>query len=114
MSSDTVMTLFDTIILILGLYGVYSAVRMKQTRIPPSLFVSREELDCIKDAGGFCGRIYLPTIRFGAAACLYGAAALVTRHVLRCRPVYIVAALLFLAVCVWYVKELQKVKKDYM
>lgn len=112
MSSGNTMLLFDVLILILGFYGMFSAVRMKNTGIPSAILMSRDELVKIRNAKEFCARMYRPTMIFSAMAFLYGALDILNQYVLKLPYADIIGVVCFLIVCLWFVRELRKVKED--
>lgn len=114
MSSDTIMLLFNLIILIFGFYGIFSAVHMKRTGIPSTLIVSKGEASSVAKKEEFCDHLYVPTVIFGVVSCLYGIVTLFNQYVLQQQLIKILAVVCYLIVCMWYVKELQKIKADYL
>lgn len=114
MSSDEIMFLFDIIILVYGIYGVFSAVRMKNTGIPSAILVSKDELPKVKNAKEFCNKMYQPTIIFGGMACLFGGTQILNQYVIKRALVDILGVVCFLIVCAWYVKELRKAKEGHL
>lgn len=114
MQSETIVLVFDVIILILGLDALFSAVRMKKTGIPSAILIPKEEQGRIKSKEEFCGKMYLPTILFGIIICLYGVTDLLNRRVLHLPFVDILSIACFLIVCVWYLSKLREVKKEHV
>lgn len=114
MSSDFIMLLFDIIILVYGVYGIFSAVRMKNTGIPSAILVSRDEINKVKNAKEFCNKMYQPTLVFGAMACIYSLLEVLNQYVIKQALVDIFGVVCFLIVCAWYVKELRKVKEKHV
>lgn len=114
MSSDTIMLIFDIVILLYGVYAAASAVRMKKTGIPSAILLSKEESGRVRNAKEFCGCMYQPTLIFGVLGCLYGVVALLNQYVFRQSLIEIFGVVCFLIVCGWYVKELRKAKERYV
>lgn len=114
MKSETIVLVFDIIILILGLDALFSAVRVKKTGIPSAILIPREEQDRIRNKEAFCGKMYQPTILFGIIICLYGVADLLNRNVLKLPFVDLLSIACFLIVCVWYLRKLREVKGEHL
>lgn len=114
MSSENTMLIFDILILILGVYGIVSAVHMKNTGIPSAILISKQELPRVRNAKEFCKRMYQPTIVFSSIAVLYGVVDLLNQYVLKLPYVDLLGIVCFLIVCAWFVRELNKVKGDYV
>lgn len=111
MPSDFMVIIFDVLILILGFYGIASAIRMKDTGIPSALLVRQDEIPRMRDVKGFCSQMSQPTVVFSAAASLYGAADLLNQYVLKLAYVDIIGIFCFLIVCIWYVRKLRQARE---
>ncbi|MCR4673902.1 MAG: hypothetical protein K5675_02745 [Lachnospiraceae bacterium] len=70
MSFD-IMKIFDIIILVLGVYIAYCAVRVKGGNIPTT-FVAPEDVRKCKDKEGLCKAIFMPACVFGVVSLVYG------------------------------------------
>lgn len=114
MQSETIVLMFDIIILILGTYALYAAVRMKKTGIPSAILIPAQEQPRIRNAEGFCQKMYQPTLVFGSAVCLYGIADLSNQFVLKQPVVDLLSTACFLIAIVWYVKKLRQVKEEHL
>lgn len=114
MKSESIVLVFDIIILILGLDALFSAVRMKKTGIPSAILIPREEQNRIRNKEAFCRKMYRPTILFGIMICLYGVADLLNRKVLKLPFVDLLSIACFLIVCVWYLRKLREVKGEHV
>ncbi len=113
MSSDAIMLVYDVLILICGLYGIYSAVQMKKTGIPSAILISKEESGNMKQAEKFCDAMYHPTILFGAVACLYSLAALLNQYFFKQFVIEILGIVCFLLVCAWFLKKMRIAKDNF-
>lgn len=114
MSSETVVLVFDIIILIFGMNALLNALRMKKTGIPSAILIPKQEQPKIKNREAFCEKMYQPTILFGIMICLYGIMDILNNYVIRMMYVDLISIVCFLIVCAWYVKKLREVKEAHM
>lgn len=114
MSSETIVLLFDILILILGINALCSAMRMKKTGIPSAILLPKEEQGRVRNAKEFCAKMYQPTILFGAMICLYGAVDILNSLVIKLPALDLLCMACFLIVCYWYVKKLREVKGEHV
>ena len=70
MSFD-IMKIFDVIILLLGAYIAYGAVRLKANNIPQTFIPMENQRKC-KDVEGLSKTLFPPACLFAAASLLYG------------------------------------------
>ena len=70
MSFD-IMKIFDVIILFLGAYIAYGAVRLKANNIPQTFIPMENQRRC-KDVEGLSKTLFLPACLFALASLLYG------------------------------------------
>lgn len=66
-----IMKIFDVIILALGLYIAFCAVRLKSNNVPSTL-IPPELLKKCKNISGLCNRLFRPTCLFAFVSLLYG------------------------------------------
>lgn len=114
MTSDSMMILFDFIILGYGLYMVYSAYQMKKTNQPPTLIVNQADLIGARDVKSFCEAMFKPFVLFGMMAIIYGVIGLVNDMYLKTPMMNFVSVLLFLILCFWFLREMKKNKIKYL
>ncbi len=114
MQSEVIVLMFDIIILILGTYALYAAVHMKKTGIPSAILIPAQEQPRIRNAEGFCQKMYQPTLVFGSVVCLYGIVDLSNQFVLKQPVVDLLSTASFLIAIVWYVKKLRQVKEEHL
>ena len=114
MQSEMIVLMFDIIILILGTYALYAAVHMKKTGIPSAILIPAQEQPRIRNAEGFCQKMYQPTLVFGSVVCLYGIVDLSNQFVLKQPVVDLLSTASFLIAIVWYVKKLRQVKEEHL
>ncbi len=114
MSSDSFMVLFDFVLFFYGLYMVYSAYQMKRTGQPSNLIINPAELVGAKDMKGFCEAMYMPLILFGILAILYGVIGYVNDKYLELPMVNFVMVVLFLVLCIWFLRKTKECKAKYI
>ena len=114
MSSDSFMILFDVIILCYGVYLVYSGYQMKNTHQPSNLIINQADLVGARDTKSFCEAMFKPTVVFGIAAILYGGLAFADDRYLHVPMINTVAMPIFLALCIWFVWKMKKIKEKYL
>lgn len=107
-----ILTIFDVIILIFGIYTVNAARRMKKTNVPPAWLISSQELRRIRNPGKFCEQIGAKTLWFGFICILYGIYGLLESVFIQKFFAESAGAVVFLVLIVWYVYTLQNVKEQ--
>lgn len=112
-SSNSIMTIFDVIILLYGAYTIYTALQMKKTGEPAKWLVNEQEIGRCKDKRGFADAIYVATVLFGAVTMLYGVVSLLNSYVFRVSFLDIICLLVFLASCVFYMVTLNRARKKF-
>ena len=114
MNSDSLMVLFDVVILAYGLSMIYNAYKMKQTHQPPSMIINQADLIGARDVRGFCEAMFKPLVLFGALAVLYGIVGMVNDMYVEMPMVNFVSVALFLILCFWFLREIKKAKAKYL
>ena len=114
MSSDSFMILFDVIVVCYGVYLIYSAFQMRKTHQPSNLIVNQGDLVGARDVKGFCDAMFNPLVGFGIAAILYGGLASADDRYLHVPMINTVAMPIFLALCIWFVWKMKKIKEKYL
>lgn len=66
-----IMKIFDVIILALGAYIVFCAVRLKSNNVPSTL-IPPEYLKKCRDVEGLCKKLFRPACIFALVSLLYG------------------------------------------
>lgn len=106
------LLLFDVMILMYGLYTIYSSVVMKRTGKLGSWFTGAFG-SSVRDVRGYIDYIYGRTLVMGAAAVLFGLAALVNDYAMPIAKVMQALILLFLTVCVWFYVTVSRAKRRF-
>lgn len=106
------LLLFDVIILMYGLYTIYSSIMMKRTGKLSGWFTGAGGA-MVRDARGYIGYIYGRALVMGAVAALFGVAALVNDCTMPIHKVMQALILLFLTVCVWFYATISRAKRRF-
>jgi hypothetical protein len=114
MDSDSFMILFDFIILIYGVYMVYSGFQMKKTHRPPNIIINETELVGAKDVPGFCDAMFKPLVVFGILAVLYGVVGFINDKYMDLAMLNFVTIAVFLVACVWFLRLTKKYRTTYI
>lgn len=114
MSSDSFMSLFDMIILFYGAYMIYSGYQMRKTHEPSKLIITQSDLIGARDPKGFCEAMFKPFVIFGMLAILYGIVGFLNDRFVEDPMVNLAAIGLFLILCFWFMRELNKNKTKYL
>lgn len=108
-----IMSVFDVILIVYGLYTMYSAFMMKRTGVPGKWLISEDEATKCRDMKGFIDEMFVKTILFGAVAILYGALTTLNRMKLALPYFDTVCIIVFLVFCALYMVALNKAKKKF-
>lgn len=111
--ADDIMTVFDIILLIYGIYTIYCGIHMKKTGRPAKWLVNEQEFGKCKDSRGFVEEMSGKTVLFGMVAIAYGISSTINRMKFSSRPMNEVLVLLFLIACVFYIISLNRAKDKY-
>ena len=109
-----VMSLFDIILIVYGIYSVSAAKKMKKEGRPPQWLVSQQDMMCIRNPRQFCECMAPKTMIFGVLCAVYGIYGLVADLYLKSRMAEGIGIIVFLVCIVWFISELNKAKRKYM
>lgn len=113
LGSSDIMSVFDVILIVYGIYTMYSAFMMKKTGVPGKWLMGEQDTSKCRDLRGFVDEMTVKTVLFGASAVLYGVISTVNRMKLGIRALDAVCIIVFLAVCAFYVVGLNRAKKKF-
>lgn len=108
-----IMSIFDVILIVYGIYSVYTGNKMKTDGQPPQWLMSKQELTLFRKPRQFCEAMSSKTVIFGAICAVYGVYGLLTAKFLRSMVAEWIGIIAFLASIVWFVMELNKAKRQY-
>ncbi len=115
LSSNVVIIVFDVLILLLGLYLIFNAIKMKKTDEMPSILLTPKELNLCKNPYGFIDYMFPFVLIFGIVAAVFGIVSLIGDTLLDFPRIYDgIAVLILLAVWVWFSMMLRRAKSKFM
>ncbi|MCI9531696.1 MAG: hypothetical protein HFH38_08100 [Lachnospiraceae bacterium] len=105
--------IFDVVVLVYGVYTIYSAINMKKTQNISNWLVGTETAASIRDAKGYIDFIYPKIIILGAIAVIFGGVSLVNDYIMPIKLVMQVMVAAFLAVCAWFSVTVRKARERF-
>ncbi len=108
-----VILIFDIILLVYGIYTIYSAFVMKKTQMPVKWLVPEQELKKCRDAKGFAEAMYAKTVVFGVVVALFGLVSFLNRMLWLIAALEYAGIAVFLVACVVYVVLLNRTRRQY-
>lgn len=112
-SSTGIIGIFDILLLIYGVYTIYTSFQMKKTGEPAKWLVNELEIGKCKDKKGFIDAVFTKTVLFGAVTALYGVVSVLNNSVLHLAILDILCLLVFLVGCVIYVVTLNRARRKF-
>lgn len=110
-----VMTIFDVVMIGLGVYIAAAAFNMKKNNEIGTVILADEEVNKCKDKTGFIAYIYWREAVLGAALILYGAIGLLDKYIFKLGGfLNYIPIILLLLVFAWFYKGLQSARADYL
>ncbi|MEY8515551.1 hypothetical protein AALC25_01235 [Lachnospiraceae bacterium 29-84] len=107
------LIVLDVILLLYGVYTIYSSVKMKQTQQLSSWLMGNETAASIRDVRGYINYVYTRIIVMGAVAILFAAAGFYNDLVAQITEVIQGMMLLFLTVTIWFYFSIRKAKQMF-
>lgn len=108
------MTMFDLIITIMGIYMIMEAIKMKNTGELSKTVINEKEMNHCKDKKGFIDFVYPRAIVFGGFLILYGVLDYVNEYVYSFGVVLdIIILILFVGGFIWFMKQLSKARGKF-
>ncbi len=108
-----IMTIFDIIILLFGIYTVYSALQMKKSGVINSVVITSEEIVKCRDAAGFIECIYRKEVIFGAIVAFSGLLGIVNDRILSFSVLDVAQMVIFLAAFFWFQYYLRRARGEF-
>lgn len=109
-----VMTIFDIVIFVFGVYMVGAALKMKKTGEISSMMIAPEEMTRCRDKQGFIDFIYWKEAAFGVLVAIVGALGVVNEQLVSPGSANVIEMLVFLAAFVWFQSELRKAREKFL
>lgn len=109
-----VMVLFDVVIMILGIYMIFAALKMHKTGEISPVIITPEEIARCRDKRGFIAFMYWKEAVFGGILTAVGVLGLVNDLVVSMGAYNVIELLLFLAAFLWFQEELRKARTKFI
>ncbi len=104
----------DIITVVLGIYLLYAAVRMKKTGRINSLIANGSEIKNCRNKEGFINAIYMPTLLFGMISFAFGIFVCADKMLFHLNRVFkIGGVIVFFAGWLWFSRKLRIGKADF-
>ena len=115
LNSDVVIIIFDCLVLLLGAYLIFNAVKMKKTDTIPPILLAPKELELCKNPYGFVDYMFPFLLIFGIICVLYGVVSIVGDALLSFpRIVDGVAVVVLIGAWIWFSVMLKRAKARFM
>mgnify|MGYP000218864462 CR=1 FL=1 len=114
MGNVGIMTIFDFILIVYGIYSITTARKMKQDHQVPQWLVSQQDLLRIRQPKEFCDLMAPKTMIFGFICAIYGLYELAVEAFLKNQIAEAVGIVFFVIGIAWFLTQLNKAKKKYM
>lgn len=101
-----VMFLFDIVIMLLGIYMIFAALKMRKTGEISPVIITPEEIARCRDKSGFIAFMYWKEAVFGGILTVVGVLGVVNDK--------LIELLLFLAAFLWFQEELRKARAKFI
>ncbi len=108
-----IMSIFDIILLVYGIYTIYASFAMKKTGVPSKWLVPEQEMGRCKDSKGFIDAIYKKTILFGVLVVVYGVVSTINHFFLSIWALEIGCIVFFLFIVIFYMVAFSRTKKEF-
>lgn len=109
-----VITIFDVVITIFGLYMIGAALKMKKTGEISSAVITAEEIARCRDKKGFIAFIYWKEAVFGALIVVVGILGIINDQVVSLGIYNLVEMVVFLAAFLWFQSQLRRAREQFL
>ncbi|MCM1256582.1 MAG: hypothetical protein NC307_01875 [Roseburia sp.] len=108
------MLIFDLVITGLGLYLIYSSLKMKNTGELSTIVVNQEDMARCKNRQGFIDAIAMKSVCFGVIALIFGVLAIVNdMYALLGKYFNLIGAVVFIGTWLWFAGQLRKAREQF-
>ena len=115
LNSDVVIIIFDVLILLLGGYLIFNAIKMKKTDQMPNILLTPKELKYCKNPYEFIDYMFKYLLIFGIVCTVFGIVSLLGDTVLDFPRIYDgIMVVILLGVWFWFSVMLRKAKQKFM
>lgn len=112
--NTSIMTTFDLIIVVMGIYMITEAYRMKKTGELSKTVVNEKEINHCKDKKGFIDFVFPKSITFGVILILFGILDFANTYMGTFGAILdIVILIVFVAGFIWFSKQLGIARKNF-
>ena len=108
-----IMTIFDLLLLVVGVYMVIASFRMKKTGVISTVLVTEEESGSCADKEGFIRDMYWREALLGAVMVLLGGLGFLNERVIAIAAWSVVEMLVFLSAFLWFQWGLNRARQRY-
>lgn len=109
-----VMFLFDIVIMLLGIYMIFAAFKMRKTGEISPVIITPEEIARCRNKSGFIAFMYWKEAVFGGVLAAVGVLGVVNDKVIALNAYNVIELLLFLAAFLWFQEELRKARAKFI
>lgn len=109
-----VMTVFDVVIAVFGIYMVVAGLKMKKTGEISGALITPEEVAACKDRDGFVGFIYWKEAIFGGIIILVGILGVINEQVVSLGRFNLIEMLAFFGAFLWFQHELRVAREKFL
>lgn len=108
-----IMTIFDLLIFVVGIYMVIAALKMQRTGVISTVLITDEESSNCVDKEGFIRDMYWREAVLGAVMVILGVVGLLNKRIFFLDAWGIVEMLIFLASFLWFQRGLNQARKKF-
>ncbi len=112
-SNSIILFVFAIVVLILGIYVLYTARVMMKTMNPPSFLIPEQEIARIKQPEGYCNEAYPKIIGVGVVCIIYGCYEVFESLFIRLYLAKVFGAVGLFVFLIWFFVGLSKIRTKY-
>ncbi len=112
-SNTIILFVFAILVLILGIYVLYTARVMMKTMTPPSFLIPEQEIARIKEPEGYCKEARSKIIGVGITCILYGSYEIIEFFYIRVYMAKVIGAVILFFFLIWFFVGLSRVRTKY-
>lgn len=109
-----IMTIFDAIITVFGIYMIASAMKMKKNGEISNVILTADESRRCHDKAGFIAFMYWREAVFGSVFILVGLFGLLNDFIISVKYLNVIGMVIFVAASVWFLREMSKARENYI
>lgn len=109
-----IMTIFDLILAVFGIYMVISGRNMSKHGEISTMLITSEEITRCRNKQGFIDYMYRKEVMFGALFIIIGGIGLINTYFISYKVFDIIQLILLVATFLWFEKELGKARQQFI